>query len=212
MQNQLTKNWKEITLNSYDEHAEEFASFSTIFRGRLKKWIDYFSNNLPKGSLVLDVGCGAGRDASYLIGKGLSVTGIDFPKRLVEIARKKVPNGKFLVMDFEKLDFPQNHFDGIWASASLYHIPRRNLLEALKKLNFVLKKNGLFFCLFRAGEGERFTEERRGKAVLKRFAAYYNPEELEILLSKAGFKKIISELDFIETGDWVGLFGRKFEN
>ena len=205
----IQEDWKKITLSSYDRNAEEFASFTTIFRGKLKKWIEYFSDQLPKGSLILDVGCGAGRDASYLIGKGLSVTGIDFSKRLIQIARKNVPNGKFIVMDFEKLDFPQRYFDGIWASASLYHIPRKNLLATLKNLNAVLKKDGLFFCLFRVGSGERFTKEKRGKAVLKRFAAYYNPEELEVLLSNAKFKNVISELDLIDTGDWVGFFGRK---
>lgn len=55
--------WKEITKNSYNQHASEFASFTTKFRGKLKKWIDYFANQFPNGANILDVGCGAGRDA-----------------------------------------------------------------------------------------------------------------------------------------------------
>ena len=139
IQKHIQKNWKEITRSSYDNNAKEFATFTTVFRGKLRKWIDYFAMQLPKGSLVFDVGCGAGRDASYLVNKGLSITGIDFSEKLIEIAKKKVKSGKFLVMDFEKLSFPKNSFDGIWASASLYHIPRENLLNVLKKLNLVLK-------------------------------------------------------------------------
>lgn len=201
--------WKEITKSSYDKNAKEFTTFTTIFRGKLKKWIDFFITQFPKGSSILDVGCGAGRDALYLTNKGLSVTGIDFSERLVEIAKKKVKSGKFLVMDFEKLSFPKNSFDGIWASASLYHVPRENLLGVLNKLNLVLKNGGLFFSLYRIGEGERFTKEKRGNAVLERFCAYYQPQEIDNLLNKAGFNNIKSELDLIETGDWVGVFARK---
>lgn len=72
------KKWKEITKSSYDKHAEEFASFTTIFRGRLEKWINYYSNQFSKGSSILDIGCGAGRDAFCLNSKGFSVTGIGF--------------------------------------------------------------------------------------------------------------------------------------
>lgn len=202
------KKWKEITKNSYDKHAKEFASFTTIFRGKLEKWINYYSDQFPKGSLVLDIGCGAGRDALYLANKGLSITGIDFSQRLIRIAKKKVPSGKFLVMDFENLSFPKNNFDGVWASASLLHIPKRRLLQTLKKINLVLKKNGLFFSLYRVGEGEKLTQEKRGDAVLERFYAYYKPEEIATLLKKARFKSIVWELDVIVSGDWVGFFAR----
>lgn len=203
------KNWKEITRNNYDKHVKEFASFTSAYRGKLEKWINYFSDKFPKGSSILDIGCGAGRDALYLAQKGLLVTGIDFSEKLIEIARNKVPSGKFLVMDFENLTFAENSFDGAWASASLVHIPRERLLKTLKKINTVLKKNGLFFSLFRVGEGERLTKEKRGDAMLERFYAYYKPEELENLLKKAGFKKIVPELDTIASGDWVGIFARK---
>jgi len=209
MQKHIRKKWKEITRSSYDDNAKEFASFTTIFRGRLKKWIDYFVGKLPMGSAVLDVGCGAGRDALYLANKGLSITGIDFSEKLIEIAKKKVTKGKFMIMDFEKLSFPVNNFDGVWASASLYHIPKENLPGALQKINLVLKKGGLFFSLFRVGEGERFTREKRENVILERFCAYYKPQEIENLLNKARFNDIKSELDFIETGAWVGVFARK---
>ncbi len=205
----INKNWKGITKRSYDEYAQEFASFATVFRGKLKKWIEYFSLQFPRNSKILDIGCGAGRDASYFASKGFSITGIDFSKRLIEIAKNKVSGGKFSVMDFENLSFPYSNFDGVWASASLLHIPKRKLLPTLKKINLVLKKNGLFFSLFRVGEGEKLTQEKRGDAILKRFYAYYKPEEIETLLKKAGFENIESELDSIVSGEWVGFFARK---
>lgn len=208
MQNNI-KNWKEITKSTYDSHAEEFASFSTIFRGKLEKWINYFSSKFPEGSSILDIGCGGGRDSLFLANKGFLITGIDFSEKLIEIVKKRVPSGRFLVMDFEKLSFPQNSFDGIWACASLYHLPKENLLGVLKKINLVLKKGGLFFSLFRVGEGERFTKEKRGNAILERFGAYYYPKELDALLVKSGFNGIKFELDTMDTGEWIGFFANK---
>jgi len=72
-----------------------------------------------------------------------------------------------------------------------------------------LRKEGLFFSLFRVGEGERFTKEKRGNAILERFGAYYNPKELEALLIKAGFNDVKFELDTMDTGEWVGFFAKK---
>lgn len=204
-----SKDWKEMTKNNYDQHAEEFASFTAVFRGKLQKWIEGFSSQFSKNSKILDIGCGAGRDALYFKNKGLSVTGIDFSEQLIEIAKEKVQGENFLIMDFENLSFPRNIFDGAWASASLLHIPKRRLLKTLKKINLVLKKNGLFFSSFRIGEGEKITKEKRGNAILKRFYAYYQPEEMETLLRKAGFKSIAYKTDAIVSGDWVGFFVRK---
>lgn len=208
MQNNI-KNWKAVTKGAYDNYAEQFASFSTIFRGKLKKWINYFSSKLPKRSSILDIGCGAGRDSLFFVNKGFSVTGIDFSEKIIEIVKKRVANGKFIVMDFENLSFPENNFDGIWACASLYHLPKENLMGVLKKINLVLKRGGLFFSLFRFGEGERFTKEKRGNAILERFGAYYYPKELEVLLVKSGFKDIKFELDNMDTGEWIGFFANK---
>lgn len=202
-------NWKEITRNSYDQHADQFASFASTYRGKMQRWTEDFSRQFPKNSSILDVGCGAGRDALYLTEKGLLVTGIDFSKKLIEIVKKKVPNGKFFVMDFENLSLPQNSFEGAWANASLYHLPRTNLLKVFEQIREILKERGLFLSTYRVGEGERFTKEKRGDAILERFAVYYQPEEIKEMLTKAGFKDIEFELDHIETGDWMRFLARK---
>lgn len=201
--------WKKVTKNSYEAYAQEFASFTTIFRGKMQKWIDYFADDLGKGASILDVGCGAGRDVLYLSKKGLNMTGIDFSKELISIARKKAPKARFFVMNFEHLRFPQRSFDGVWAHASLLHLPKHKLLATLKKIYKILKNNGLFFSSFRVGEGERFTSEKRGTAKLERFYAYYQPEEVYTLLKRAKFRNITKELDTIETGDWVAFFARR---
>ncbi len=201
--------WKKVTLQNYNIYAKDFDTFATTYRGKLKNWVEDFANQFKKGARILDVGCGSGRDALFLSQKGLTITGIDFSKELIQIAREKVPQATFLVMDFEKLTFSNNSFDGIWANASLLHMPRKKLLPVLKKLYKILVAGGYVFMQFRVGEGEKFTLERRGNAMLKRFYAYYSCDELKNMLKQAGFRKLQYELDTIISGDWVGLFAEK---
>lgn len=206
--------WKQITKSNYDLHANEFASFSKIYRGKMQKWIGEFTQEFKKGAEILDVGCGAGRDAMYLSSKGLEVTGIDYSNKLIDIAKKKVPGVKFIVMDFEDLKFSTNSFDGVWANACLYHLPKKNLPKVLDSIHKILKEEGLFFIDLRAGEGEKFTNENRGNAMLRRYGSYYNPKEAEDMLHEAGFKSVAYELDSIEAGpkiivDWIAFFARK---
>lgn len=205
----ITHNWKDITQESYDLHAADFARHASIYRGKLKEWIYSFVSQLPEGSFILDVGCGAGRDAKFFIDYGFGVVGIDFSKRLLKIAKQHVPSAKFMLIDFEKLIFPKERFDGVWASASLYHIPKKKLSSVLENIYSTLKKNGLFFAVIREGNGEKMTEERRGDAVFKRFAAYYQPKELVTMLTGIGFKEVSYELDSIRTVPWIGVWGRK---
>lgn len=199
--------FKQVTKESYDEHAQAYDSFTQIFRGKLKKWIDEFVRECRKGK-VLDVGCGSGRDARYLINKGFQVVGVDVSEKLIEIARKKATGATFFVMDFEDMAFPEKHFAGIWANASLFHVPKARLLSILKKLRTFLIDNGLLFVNFRIGEGEQLVKEKRGEE-MERFIAFYQPRELEFLLRNAGFHGIEKDLDRIETGSWVSFFARR---
>ena len=160
-------------------------------------------------SLILDVGCGAGRDAKFFLDCGLQVIGIDLSEKLIEIAKKNISNARFYVMDFERLVFPKEKFDGVWASASLVHLPKERLQHVIGEIHQILRKDGLFFSSFRVGAGERFTEERRGKAILKRFYSYYKPEEVRQALMKAEFTIQDEEPDSINSGDWIFFLARK---
>ncbi|OGH12325.1 MAG: hypothetical protein A2776_02335 [Candidatus Levybacteria bacterium RIFCSPHIGHO2_01_FULL_40_10] len=201
--------WKKTTRESYDRHAKDFELHSKTYRGKSKDWIDFFVSHFKKNDKILDVGCGSGRDSRYLFDRGLNVVGIDFSKELIKIAKKKNPKGKFLVMDFEDMDFPDSSFNGVWAHASLLHVPKDKLLSILKKIQSIMKEGGLFFSSFRVGKDEKFTVERRGNADLKRFYAYYSVQELKNIFEKAKFTIAQSEQDTISSGDWVVFFVTK---
>lgn len=117
---------------------------------------DKFASFLKSGSLVLDVGCGAGVKTSYLKKKGLKVVGIDFSEKMIEIAKQMMPNTKFLVADItEPLEIDER-FDGIFAQAVLLHIYKKNVKLVLANLVNLLKPKGyLYIAVKGVKEGQR---------------------------------------------------------
>src|SRR3990172_7698795 len=109
------------TIRYYDKTASQWASqhLTHKFWGRMTT----FYKLLPKGK-VIEIGCGGGRDAKdYLIGR-YDYVGTDASGGLLNEASKRNPNCKFLKRSVYDLDFPENSFDGFWASAVLLHIPK----------------------------------------------------------------------------------------
>jgi len=96
-------------------------------------------------SRVLDIGCGAGVPVSkYLSSRGHSVIGIDISNKMLNLARKNVPSGRFIRMNMVSIDFEDNSFDALVSSYAIFHVPRD--LHALIYRSFfrVLKPNGKF--------------------------------------------------------------------
>ena len=115
---------------------------------------NFFLQYMPKEGSVLDLGFGSGRDMLYFKELGYSVKGIDPTEAFVEYMLAKgcdVKNATAQTMDYE------NEFDGIWACASMLHVPSNELALAFKKCELALKDGGILYCSFKYGtyEGER---------------------------------------------------------
>jgi len=109
------------TISFYDTHAVEYAAKVS---GRApKELIKKFTKYVGKRGKVLDVGCAAGRDSRQLKARGFEVIGIDLSKKLLEEARKKDSESQYLYMNMANLEFEDESFDGIYASASLLYLP-----------------------------------------------------------------------------------------
>ncbi len=119
-----------------------------------KAGISYFYNELlempttlkllgnVKDKKILDLGCGPGFYAKYLVMKGAKVKGIDISEKEIEIAKKEVPTVEFLVGDIEKLPYKNSEFDIVLAALVLGHL--KSWDKALKEVKRVLKVNGFF--------------------------------------------------------------------
>jgi ubiquinone/menaquinone biosynthesis C-methylase UbiE len=133
---------------------KEFYSNSEIYRDQLNRhdltvYGKYFSKIkkfVPKGSMILDLGCGTGQVANHLSGLGYSVVGIDISPLFIKEAEKRKNSAKFKVMDVTVLDFKSETFDTVITAESIEHVldPKKMLKEASR----VLKKGGFFILRF----------------------------------------------------------------
>ena len=111
---------------------------------------------------VLDLGCGPGRDLQYFTSQEIEAIGLDGAQEFVEMA-KAITGCDVWHQNFLKLDLPDEHFDGIFANASLFHVPKSQLPRVLSELFASLKPEGVLFSSNpRGGDQEGFFGERYG--------------------------------------------------
>ncbi len=182
------------TIDTYNVVAEDYKKRYIVSNDKniMQPALDEFLSYLPEAANVLDIGSGAGFDAKYLDEKGCKVTSIDLSEKFIEIAKSVAPNVEFLRMDVRKLKFSPKLFDGIWASASLLHLPKNEILPVLKRINELLKNEGYFYVAMKQGVGEKFVVNTGdgNLANARRFFAYYTKEEFENLLNQSGFNVV----------------------
>lgn len=178
---------KILTLNAYEACAEKFAKNTESLHPQDQA--RHFLESLP-GKRILDLGCGPGRDALIFARQGFQVTGVDLSPKMIEMAKSKVA-AQFHVMDIENLDFPPCHFDGIWASASLLHVPKGKILTVFKNLYSLLVDRGIFYFSVKKGSGEKLLSDPRYGDVQK-FWSFFEKEEIEEFVQQAGFNLISS--------------------
>lgn len=136
----------------YDKIAKPYAKeFS-----KPSEYIDDFLAQLHKNGKIFDVGCGVGVDSGYMVSRGFEVIGIDLSKEMLNIARQKFPQIDFRQLDIRELDFPPQFLDGILASYSLIHIPKKDVPDLLKKFHRILKKDGAIYIALQEGKSEEF--------------------------------------------------------
>ncbi|MBD3214584.1 MAG: methyltransferase domain-containing protein [Candidatus Lokiarchaeota archaeon] len=195
---------KDIVEQGYDKIAEDYYSHRDLnkFNGELEK----FSELLPSNANVLDVGSGAGiPTARFLVKKGFNVTGVDISTSMIELARKNIPEGKFIKMDINHLDFPKNSFDGLISVYTLFHIPRKNHAEIFQNFYRILKKDGILMINTGISESESFTRFFG----VKMFWSNFSPDKTLELVKDAGFS-ILFEGILIRGGEYqYWIFGKK---
>jgi SAM-dependent methyltransferase len=131
---------------------------------------------------VLDFGCGPGRDLKRFAELGHIVVGLEGAGRFAAMARA-YSGCEVWQQDFLKLDLPDAHFDGIFANAALFHVPRQELPRVLLELRATLKPGGVLFSSNPHGRNE---EGWNGG----RYGAYHDLEAWRQFLSSAGFVEL----------------------
>lgn len=140
----------------YERNAEAFLERTT--RADVSSLYEPFLRRLPEGGHILDVGCGSGRDAAAFLKLGFRVTATDPSKAMVE-ASSRLTGQPTLKLAFWDLKF-EREFDGIWACASLLHVPKVEMNLVLHRLIRALKPGGWIYLSFKHGDSERVEHGR----------------------------------------------------
>ena len=141
------------TLHHYDGTASRF--FAGTIDHDVSQNIDALLGAIeaPAPYMLLDFGCGPGRDLKTFRTLGHRAIGLDGSERFVEMARAFSGCDVWL-QNFIDLDLPDAMFDGIFANASLFHVPRELLPKVLGELHAALKPGGVLFSSNPRGHNE----------------------------------------------------------
>ncbi|MFD2207547.1 class I SAM-dependent methyltransferase [Kiloniella antarctica] len=176
------------TLRYYAKNAEEYAKREPD-KDFLIKRASFISRFLP-GNKILELGCGGGHDALTFMESGFNVTLLDGSTELAALAEKRTER-EVLVKDFSEIEF-HNEFDGVWASASLLHVPSDNLAKIFDLIANSLKRGGGLTASFK--EKDQDWVDKFGR----KFCGM-DVEKLKFLLKNSGF-----QVEKIETIDGFG--------
>ncbi len=151
-----TKDLQEIssqTLAHYDQRAEGFweGTRSHDVSQNIAALLKYIEGEPP--FTVLDFGCGPGRDLKVFADLGHIAIGLEGSARFVAMAREYSACDVWH-QDFLKLQLPAAHFDGVYANASLFHVPAQELPRVLRELHATLKPGGVLFSSNPRGHNE----------------------------------------------------------
>lgn len=179
-------------------------------------WVDgkdAFISFLKPTESVLDVGCGSGKQAIEFKQAGLKVTGFDISPRMIALAQKNVPPGKFLVMDMENMEFGQEKFDGIYVQAALLHLRKKSVKTVFKNLVNYLKKDGYIYVAVKqqreAGPEEEIKVDNDFGYEFERFFSYFTPQEIKGLFSENNLTPVWEEIKHSGRSHWIQCIGKK---
>jgi SAM-dependent methyltransferase len=200
----VTRSSDLTTLAFYDAHAQEYCE-STL-RMDLHGLYEPFLKELNRGAHILDAGCGSGRDTKAFLKRGFRVTAIDASPQLARLATA-FTGQRCRVLCFQEMKF-REQFDGVWASASLLHVPRREMHEVMPRFIQALKPGGDFYISLKEGEGECIAEGGR-------FFSYYTADSFRELLAcfpalhETSFWKTSQIRSRQHSGPWLNFLLRK---
>jgi len=172
----------DLTLEYYNQHAEDFweGTRDHNVSQNVEALLQAIEGDPPFA--ILDFGCGPGRDLKVFAERGHLAIGLEGAARLAAMARRH-SSGEVWQQDFLRLDLPNEHFDGVFANAALFHVPSRELPRILLELHATLKPRGVVFTSNPHGHNE---EGWNGG----RYGVYHDLESWRRYMSAAGFVEL----------------------
>ena len=175
------KNVTDVTLEHYNKRAEDFweGTRGHDVSQNTATLLQYIEGRPPFA--ILDFGCGPGRDLRTFSELGHVAVGLEGSARFAAMAREH--GYEVWEQDFLKLELPDNRFDGVFANASLFHVPSQELPRVLGELHATLKPGGVLFSSNPRGNNEEGWNKGR-------YGAYHDLESWRSFMLGAGFLEL----------------------
>jgi SAM-dependent methyltransferase len=182
MQSSSLKDISGLTLDYYNQYAEDFweGTRDHDVSQNIAALLNHMLGDPPY--TILDLGCGPGRDLKAFSQMGHRAIGLEGAARLAQMARA-YSGCEVWEQDFLALDLPERHFDGVFANASLFHVPSPELSRVLTELRATLKPGGVLFASNPRGRNEEGWHQGR-------YGAYHDLETWRGYVSGAGFEEL----------------------
>lgn len=171
-----------ITLDHYTARAEQFweGTRDHDVTQNIDALLRHIQGTPP--FRILDFGCGPGRDLATFRALGHEPVGLDGSPAFAAMAREH-GGCEVWEQDFLALDLPPSHFDGIFANASLFHVPSHELPRVLRELHATLKPDGVLFASNPRGNNEEGWSGGR-------YGSYHDLASWRAFLQAAGFSEL----------------------
>jgi SAM-dependent methyltransferase len=196
------------TIRIYEEGAATF----------LKRWISRHKRppallieslaRLPTPSAILDLGCGGGQDARFLLAKGFRVVGMDLTTAFLRTAQNTAPSVPLVRADMRDLPFEDESFDAVWAAACLMHVPKPDAAHVLKRLSHIVRPGGLLAATVTYGTRSCVLTDGWMPG---RYFARWQKAELARVVEQSDWKidslRVVSNQE--RKGRWLNLIARR---
>ncbi len=175
--------YKAMVQDGYDRCADAYEQARQF---KTHPELDLLTRHLADETQVLDIGCGAGVPITRTLAQRFRVTGVDISGEQIRRARLNVPTATFLHGDIMSSTFPAASFDAAVAFYSIFHLPRQEHPELLRRISQWLKPGGYFLATVTSVAEAAYTEDDFFGVTM-----YWSNEGLEdyqVMLTALGFK------------------------
>ena len=179
---QQLQRMSEITIGHYDKVADDYwyGTRNHDVSQNYEAFLEAIEGKPPYD--ILDLGCGPGRDLQYFKSLGHAVMGLDGSEALVSMARSN-SGCEVLQQNFLAMNLPERRFDGVFANASLFHVPSKELPRILLEVSTTLKSRGVLFCSNPRGNNEEGLEGSR-------YSCFFDLDTWRDYVIDAGFVEV----------------------
>jgi cyclopropane fatty-acyl-phospholipid synthase-like methyltransferase len=181
---------KDIVRKGYDIIAQRYMGARDQFVNN--RYLLNFNSRLKPGSSILDLGCGSGKPIDrFLVNRGHKVIGVDISKKQIKLAKRNVPEARYVVKDISSLHKEEYNVDAVISFYTILHISRDNHQELFYIINSFLPEGGLILVTMASSEWEGI-EDFYG---VEMYWSHYGPEKNREIIERAGFEVILDEID-----------------